>query len=187
MSWKPWVLGLLLVSASGCSTMKPEDFAGTEPVFDLERYFLGEVEAWGIFEDRFGRLRRSFTVQIHGTREGELLVLDEAFCYDDGETDRRVWRIRKLDEHRFEGRADDILGVAEGRAYGKALNWQYRMDLPVGERRIRVHFDDWMYLQPGEVLVNRATVSKFGITLGEVTLLFRRTAAGGGDLVAGCR
>jgi hypothetical protein len=157
--------------------MKPEDFAGSRPELSLEQYFLGHVEAWGIFEDRFGRLRRSFTVQINGSWEDGELVLDEAFCYDDGETDRRVWRIRKLSDHHYEGRADDVIGVAQGVAFGKALNWRYQLDLPIGERTVRVHFDDWMYLQPGDVLVNRAKVSKFGITLGEVSLFFRRVGA----------
>jgi len=177
MNWKPWALGLLLVLVSGCSTMQPEDFAGSRPELDLEQYFLGEVEAWGIFEDRFGRLRRSFTVKISGTQQDGELILDEAFCYDDGEQARRVWRIRRLSEHRYEGRADDVIGKAEGRLYGKALNWRYRLDLPIGGRKLRVHFDDWMYLQPDNVLINRASVSKFGITLGEVTLFFRPAGA----------
>lgn len=185
MHWKALALGLSLVLLSACSTMKPEDFADTRPTLVLEEYFAGHVEAWGIFEDRFGRLRRSFTVQIDGSWDGEELTLDERFCYDDGETDRRVWRIRKLDAHHYQGRADDVVGIAEGRAYGKALNWRYRLDLPIGDRLVRVHFDDWMYLQPGGVLVNRATVSKFGVTLGEVTLFFRRADAGA-TLAAGC-
>jgi hypothetical protein len=164
--------------------MRVEDFAGSGPELRLEEYFLGEVSAWGIFEDRFGRLRRSFTVRIRGDlRDGEL-ILDEAFCYDDGETDRRVWHIRKLSEHRYQGRADDVIDVAEGRTYGKALNWRYQLDLPVAGRKLRVRFDDWMYLQPGGVLVNRAKVSKYGITLGEVTLFFRRDD--GSILPAGC-
>lgn len=177
--------GLLLVSLSGCSSMKVEDFADTEPKFVLEDYFAGNVEAWGIFEDRFGRLRRSFTVAITGTLNADGLTLDERFCYADGEKDRRVWHIRRLDEHRFEGRADDIVGVAEGHAYGKALNWRYRLDLPVGGRKIRVSFDDWMFLQEGGVLINRAKVTKFGVTLGEVTLFFRKTGDDPGPQV-GC-
>jgi hypothetical protein len=37
-----------------------------------------------------------------------------------------------------------------------------------------VHFNDWMFLQPSGVLLNRARVSKFGITIGEVTLAFMK-------------
>ncbi|MBZ0173301.1 MAG: DUF3833 family protein, partial [Phycisphaerales bacterium] len=63
------------------------------------------------------------------------------------------------------GRADDVVGTATGIAYGKALNWQYDFDLKVGDRTIRVRFDDWMFRQDEKVMVNRATVSKFGIEL----------------------
>ncbi|MBM3480321.1 MAG: DUF3833 domain-containing protein, partial [Alphaproteobacteria bacterium] len=40
-----------------------------------------------------------------------------------------------------------------------------------------VDFDDWMFLQPGGVMLNRARVSKFGIAIGEVTLSFSRGGA----------
>ncbi len=168
-----------LITLGGCSTMKPEDFAGTAPRLTVEEYFLGKSRAWGIFEDRFGTLRRSFTVDIEGYREGEEFVLKEDFVYDDGETDQRIWRIRRIDEHRYEGRADDVIGTATGLAYGKALNWRYDFDLKVGERTIRVKFDDWMFQQDARVMVNRATVSKWGIEIGQVTLFFLREGTSG--------
>ena len=157
---------------SGCTTMKPIDFKDVEPRLTLEKFFLGSTRAWGLFEDRFGTVRRQFTVDIAGSLDGEELVLDERFRYSDGETDRRIWRIRRIGEHGYEGRADDVIGVATGESYGNALNWRYDMDLKVGEGTLRVHFNDWMFLQPSNVLLNRAKVSKFGIDIGEVTLVF---------------
>ncbi|WP_084462874.1 DUF3833 domain-containing protein [Oceanibaculum pacificum] len=182
------LLAALLV-LGGCSTMKPEDFADTTPRLTVEDYFQGKSRAWGIFQDRFGTLRRSFTVDIEGYREGDEFVLKEDFVYDDGETDQRIWRIRRIDEHRYEGRADDVVGTATGLAYGKALNWQYEFDLKVGERTIRVHFDDWMFQQDEQVMVNRASVTKWGIEIGEVTLFFmregtRQSAAATGAIAA---
>lgn len=153
--------------------MKPEDFKDTGPRFDVQEYFVGETRAWGIFEDRFGKLRRQFVVDITGTMEGDVLVLDERFDYADGERDRRVWRITKLDEHNYEGRADDVIGVAKGESYGNALNWSYDLDLEIGSNKVRVHFNDWMFLQPDGVLMNRARVSKWGFEIGEVTLMFK--------------
>ncbi|MBO6520921.1 MAG: DUF3833 domain-containing protein [Rhodospirillales bacterium] len=168
---------IVLFLLTGCS-MKVSDFSESEPAFRLEEYFSGKTQAWGLFEDRFGKVRRQFVVDITGTLEGDTLVLDERFKYADGETDRRVWRIRKLDDHRYEGRADDIIGTAQGESYGNALNWSYDMDLKIGDSTLRVHFDDWMFLQPGGVLLNRATVSKWGLTIGEVTLAFAKPAGG---------
>lgn len=167
------VFGFSLLLLMGCTTMQPQDFAGAEPRLVLEDYFRGKTRAWGLFEDRFGNLRRQFVVDIDGTWDGATLTLDEHFVYADGETDRRVWRITKLDDHTYEGRADDVVGVATGEAYGNALNWRYDLDLKVGERTWRVHFDDWMFLQPNGILMNRARVSKFGLTIGTVILAFQ--------------
>ncbi|MDA1060155.1 MAG: DUF3833 family protein, partial [Proteobacteria bacterium] len=88
----------------------------------------------------------------------------------------RVWTITKTGPDRYEGRADDVIGAATGEASGNALNWQYDMDLKVGDGTMRVHFNDWMFLQPSGVLINRARVTKFGIEIGQVTLAFTRLA-----------
>ena len=121
--------------------MKPQDFAGREPRLLIEEYFTGRSKAWGIFQDRFGRLRRQFEVEIEGTWDGETLTLVEDFVYDDGETEQRVWRITKHGEHAYEGRADGVVGVATGVAYGNALNWTYRYSLKVGEGTWDVSFE----------------------------------------------
>ena len=166
-----------LVILNSCTSMKPSDFASSTPELVIEEYFVGETQAWGLFEDRFGKLRRQFTVDITGEWDGELLVLDERFRFSDGETDRRVWKITKTGPHSYEGRAGDVIGVAQGEAYGNALNWRYDMDLKVGDGIIRVHFNDWMFLQPSGVLLNRARVTKFGFDIGEVTLAFMKPDA----------
>ncbi|MBW8463867.1 DUF3833 family protein, partial [Acidovorax sp.] len=39
-----------------------------------------------------------------------------------------------------------------------------------------VDLDDWMYLIDDRVMLNRATMSKFGVRLGEITLSFTKRA-----------
>jgi hypothetical protein len=175
MSLRLSVFLIALVALNGCAKMKPIDFKNSKPSFILENYFTGKTKAWGIFEDRFGNIRRQFSVDITGTWDNRELVLDEQFVYNDGERDQRIWTIEKIDAHTYLGRAKDIIGVAQGKAYGNALNWQYDMDLKVGASTIQVHFNDWMFLQSSEVLLNRAKVSKLGIELGTVTLAFTKT------------
>lgn len=169
-----WFVLLLLsfTVLSGCSGMKAEQFSEGRPELVLEEYFAGKVYAWGVFEDRFGQIKRQFQVDINGQWDGRTLVLDEAFLFDDGETDQRIWTITKHSDQRYTGTADDIIGEAEGAASGNALNWRYRMNLKVGDGHWEVTFDDWMFLQPGNVMINRALVSKWGIELGQVTLFF---------------
>ncbi len=175
---RPTILAVLFLTLlTGCSGMKPEDFADREPRFRIEEYFAGKTRAWGIFQDRFGTLRRQFVVDIDGTWDGETLTLVEDFVYDDGETEQRVWRIAKSGAHSYEGRADGVIGIAKGESYGNALNWRYDFALKVGDSVWNVHFDDWMFLQGDGVMINRASVSKFGIELGQVTIAFRKDEA----------
>ena len=66
-----------------------------------------------MFEDRFGNLQREFTVELQGDWDGNTLILTEDFEYADGETERRIWRITKTGDGLYEGRADDVVGVAK--------------------------------------------------------------------------
>ncbi|MFP8966928.1 DUF3833 domain-containing protein [Pokkaliibacter sp. CJK22405] len=170
------LLSLMMVLISGCSTMKPEDFEGKGPELVLEDYFAGKTYAWGLFQDRFGKVRRQFRVVVDGQwqEQDQILKLDEHFLYDDGERDRRVWTIKKPAPHTYVGTAGDVIGEAKGHTAGNALNWEYQMNLAVGDGHWKVHFNDWMWLQPGGALINRATVTKWGVTLGTVSIFFSK-------------
>ena len=103
--------------------MDIQNFETAPPTLALERYFAGNTCAWGIFEDRFGTLRRQFTVDIDGQWDGHTLVLDEHFVYRNGEKDQRVWTIEKLGPNRYKGHANDVIGSATGAANGNAFSW----------------------------------------------------------------
>ena len=113
--------------------MKSHNFTESQPKLSLFDYFKGNTSAWGIFEDRFGNIRRQFQVNIDGTIEGDELILDEQFLYSDGEKDQRVWRIRKTGDQVFEGKADDVIGTAKGVVQGNALHWEYDLNLKIGK------------------------------------------------------
>ena len=57
---------------------------------------------------------------------------------------------------------------------GNAFQWAYTLKLPVDGKVYEVQFDDWMYLMDERILLNRASMSKFGFHLGDVTLSFER-------------
>ncbi len=147
-------------------------FEKNEPKFKLEDYFNGKTEAWGLFHDRFGNLKRSFKVDIIGTLNNNELTLDEKFLYNDGEEDSRIWKIKILGNNEYSGSADDVVGEAKGVAKGNALNWKYKLNLKVRDSTILVDFDDWMFLQDRNILINRAEVKKWGINVGVVTITF---------------
>ena len=103
-------------------------------------------------------------------------VLDEAFTYSDGTTQRRIWRLTRHADGRYTGTADDVVGTANGQTRGNAFRWTYTLALPVDGKTYHVDLDDWMYLIDDRVMLNRATMSKFGVRLGEITLSFTKRA-----------
>ena len=159
---------------AGCASPQLADFAGATPKLDLRNYFDGTVDAWGIFTDRGGKVVKRFTVAMDCRWQGDHGVLDEAFTYSDGAKQRRVWRLRQLADGHYTGEADDVVGVATGRQLGNAFQWRYTLALPVDGRLTEVQMDDWMYLMSERVLLNKASMSKFGVQLGEVTLSFTK-------------
>jgi len=164
------------VAATGCAGPSLDKHLQAEPRLDLRAYFNGVVDAWGVFTDRSGQVVKSFTVVMHCSWNGEEGVLDEDFVYSDGSTPKRIWRLSHQGEGRYTGRADDVVGQASGRTRGNAFNWAYTLALPVDGRVWHVQFDDWMYLMDERVMLNKASMSKFGIFLGEVTLSFTKRA-----------
>ena len=165
---------------AGCATPTPADYAGEQPQLDLRRYFDGVVHAYGVFTDRSGKVVKRFTVVMNcrwsGEAGREVGVLDEDFLYSDGSTQKRIWTLRREPgeggQGRYRGTAGDVVGEARGEERGNAFYWSYDLNLEVDGRTVVVHFEDWMFLMDERVMLNRATMSKWGVTLGEVTLSF---------------
>ena len=167
------LLSALFLSLSACSAVDIRQYQGTDPQLSLFDYFQGSTKGWGIVQDRSGNLTRQFVVEIDGSINGQgELVLDEDFFWRDGEKSNRTWVIGEIDNHQYDGRADDVVNTAEGKSYGNVLNWRYTLNLKVDESTWKIDFDDWMFLQPDNVLINKAEMKKFGFKVGEVTIVF---------------
>lgn len=165
-------VGAGALALAGCAGPKVEDYTGQQPVLDLRTYFDGVLDAYGVFTDRSGKVVKRFTVVMRCSWTGDQGVLDESFSYSDGTTQKRVWRLTKLPDGRYTGRADDVVGEAAGRESGNAFNWRYTLSLPVDGKVYDVQFDDWMYLMNDRVMLNKAAMTKWGFHLGDVTLTF---------------
>lgn len=177
MTSSRWLAALCLAFAAflaGCAAPQPADYAAERPVLSLRDYFNGRVEAHGMFQNRSGKVVKRFTVVVDCSWQGDDGVLDERFSYSDGTTSRRVWKLKALPDGRFIGTADDVVGTAEGEQRGNAFHWAYTLKQPVGDSVYEVQMDDWMYLVDERVMLNRAVMRKFGITLGAVTLSFTK-------------
>jgi hypothetical protein len=72
-----------------------------------------------------------------------------------------------------------VSGVATGREEGNRFNWRYTIDLPVpaadgSADTVRVSFDDWMWLLSDNRVLNRAYMRRFGLDVGDVTIMFEK-------------
>jgi hypothetical protein len=149
--------------------------------FELTTFLEGHTRAWGVFEDRFGRLRRRFTVDMHGRWRDTSFVLEERFVYDTGETETRTWHVTPNGAGRFLATCDDCVGSASGESDADSVRMSYRFRLKLRAREIIVAFDDRLYRMGDTIAVNRATMSKWGFKLGELSLFFQRAKIDGTD------
>ncbi len=149
------------------------------PKLDMQRFFNGRIEGAGVIQDRGGRLKARFLAHMDCHWDGNRGVFDEVFTYlDDGAEQHRTWQVELIDDDRFTATAGDILGTAQGRAWGNALQWRYRMDVPLGSGgllpRIRLSFDDWMWALDERQVFNRSTMTKFGLRVAELSCYMRK-------------
>ena len=151
---------------------RPSDYGDLR----LEDYFLGRTRGEGVFQDLFGRVRMEFTIEMHGHWQDDVFILDEHFAYRSGETQDRQWRAKKIDDHRYEARASDVVGVARGERDGNTLRWLYTLRVPVGGRIMKLKFDDRMFLQRDGIVLNVSDARKFGLRVGRLFLALQKPA-----------
>jgi hypothetical protein len=162
--------GLLLSCTSAL-----DDYQDTTPEFDLATYFDGEVTAWGIVQDHSTKLVRRFCVDIIGTWQDNQGQLHETFYYNDGEQEIRIWELQVGPDGQVTGTAGDVVGQASGGANGTAFNWQYTLQVPVGDNSYDLFVDDWMFKMDENRVMNRSYMKKLGITVAEISIFFDKT------------
>lgn len=166
---------LWVVVMSGCASLTPQQFASAAPRFEPDKFFEGPVRSWGVIESRSGKPKSRLRADLMGRRIGNEVEVTQDFTFEDGRTQQRVWRIRRLDEHRYDASANDVIGPAIGYAHGNAFHWTYTLQLRPGNVLSRVRMEHWMYLLgDGETMLNRVVIRKFGVIVGQTTEYFRR-------------
>ena len=66
-------------------------------------------------------------------------------------------------------------GSLGGTAYGNAFLLEFTLDSVPGNPLGRLHMSQWMYLQPdGVTMINRATLTKAGVIVTQITEQFRK-------------
>ncbi|MDG2176895.1 MAG: DUF3833 domain-containing protein [Gammaproteobacteria bacterium] len=165
---------IAVVFLAGCSRVTLDDYRDTTPVLDLKTFFDGPLMAYGILQDRSGKVTRRFKATIDASWNGEQGTLVEHFIYDDGEEQDRIWQLSHLGNGRYTGVAGDVVGSASGEISGAAFNWKYNLEVPYNDGTIVVNLDDWLFLINEDHLMNRTVLRKFGFRVGELSLVIEK-------------
>lgn len=165
---------IFLLNLMSCSNHNINNYQNEVPKINLREFFNGKIEALGIVQDRSGKVIKRFKVDILASWNGNIATLDEKFVYSDNTKSARVWKLNEISSHQYVGRAGDVLGTAIGETAGNTFYFQYYLDLPVGDSSYKVHFEDWMYLLDDNTLLARSYMTKWGINLGEVTIVMTK-------------
>ncbi|MBH0016383.1 MULTISPECIES: DUF3833 domain-containing protein [unclassified Pseudoalteromonas] len=171
---KAAVMSLSALFLISCSAPNVEHYKNTSPNFDFKTFFSGNLKAYGVVQDFKGELTRKLVVDMNATWDGNQGVIEEDFIYDDGETQKRIWKITLNEDNSLTGTAADVIGTAKGKSDGSVFHWNYDVELPYDGSTLEVNFDDWMYLVTQSRLINRTSIVKFGIEVGEVTLVIEK-------------
>ena len=171
---KIWIIASLVSLLTACGSANLEQHQDTLPEFRLEHFFNGKLKAYGIVLDRSGNLLRRFEADLIAEWKGNKGELKEWFEFDDGEKTTRIWQLSRSMDNNFQGRAEDVIGIAEGRTAGSAFYWRYQLKVPVDGEIYDITLDDWMFQIDDKRLFNKTEMTKFGFKVGEIILYIEK-------------
>ncbi len=175
MKFKKLLINFFIIMFSfSCSSHNPKIYANNSPQFDIRNYFRGNLEAYGILQDRSGKVIKTFTVKMKGSWKNNQGTLEEHFIFSDGKKDQRTWNLSMIDDNNFIGKAHDVVGEAKGEQYGNAVKMNYILTIPVDNKKYDVKISDWMYLVDKDSLINVSVLSKFGFRVATLTIGFKK-------------
>ncbi len=169
---------LSLLLTTGCSSIRPADFAAGTPVFDPIDFFNGKTSSNGVRENRSGDPVAQVFTHTSGKMVADTLHLEQELRFVSQEkttTSHRTWQLRRTGPHTYQGSANDIIGFATGEAHGNTFHWSFPLTVNPGNPLTTIRMSQWMYLQPGgKTLLNHSTLSKAGIVVSQVTETFAK-------------
>jgi hypothetical protein len=166
------LLGMGVIAA--CSSVPVSEYAENRPVMVVEDFFDGSLSAHGIVKNRSGKVIRYFNASIDASWEDGVGTLDEVFRFDDGEEQKRIWRLVRNDSGGYIGSANDVVGTSRLEVAGNSLFLDYVLRIPYEDGTLDLHIDDRMYLVSERVLINESVMTKWGFEVGQITLVIKK-------------
>jgi hypothetical protein len=172
---KQWLLTAFFpIALSACGNVAPIDYAAETPVLKFNSFLQGKLTGWGVFANRDGKVTKRFRIDMIADWQGDVGKFTEHFSFNDGTKQTREWLLTRIDDHHFTGKANDSVGAGRGESWGNTMHWNYTINTQTDSGNYDLDYDYWMYLIDDNTLINRATLSKLGFRLGDITVTFHR-------------
>lgn len=173
------VLAILAIAPRfvGFRSQRPAHFAGQTPAFDPRTHLSGPILCEGMITGPFGRVTSRFVARMEGVWDGNRGTLSESFRYDNGEVQRREWRLIIGNDGTLRAEADDVVGTGTGQIAGPAVQMLYKLRLPQSAGGHVLKVTDWMILAENGTILNRSQFTKFGIPVAQLFATMRKVAA----------
>ena len=163
---------MLLLSA--CAGPDVQTYSKLQPAFHAEQFFNGALTAHGVLKDRSGKVTRTFNATINAYWHQGIGTLEERFEFNDGEIQYRTWVLTPQGNGQYLATAGDVLGNGQAETAGNAFHLDYTLEIQYNGKPLALTVDDWMFRVNEQVVINRSTLSKWGITVGSIELVIIR-------------
>lgn len=164
----------IVLALVACSNAAPKDYAQETPILKFNEFLQGNLTGWGLYQERNGKVSKRFRIDMTADWQGNVGTFVENFSFHDGTKLEREWQLTRIDDHHYTGKANDSVGVGKGEIWGNTMHWNYTIRTETDSGTYDLEYDYWMYLIDENTLINRATISKFGFTLGDVFVTFHK-------------
>jgi hypothetical protein len=142
--------------------------------FSMPDFFEGICQAFGIFETRSGETKRRFSATVEGYWQNDIFYLDEEFVFSDGAHEHRTWKLKFNSDGTFSADCVDVPSPASGYYGDDTAHLSYKFKLRHKGKSYNVKFADTFAKLADDLVINRTIMTKWGITLGHVTIVFRK-------------
>lgn len=153
----------------------PKIYSLNKPALDYKLLFTGKLKAYAVYFDFFGKQSNRFVIQSDGKfdKKKNRIDMKQRIIYADGTVEDGSAYAIFDDNDRSHFIYKDNMMIEEGKysQYGNTANVKY--DLRVkrsGKSDVIVSCDDWLYMVDEKTGINRISISKFGIKIGEIVM-----------------
>jgi hypothetical protein len=146
------------------------------PAFQPDQFFLGRTEGRGIVRDLTGRLidRCSITTLGVWDQDYGALRFEEAYVFDDGQSDVLTWTFEPDGQGRMSASAASISAPVRGWTRGEDYHLRFRRRGGPRAGALTLTYNVRFSLMQPDLAMKVARIGLFGLTLGEMIAFHRR-------------